>query len=107
MGAVACPKHGTRVGILVSRSLADLCLAGGAVSPKSIRQFEVDMDGTETWSFWSDVASLEDAGLPTNRKLTMEEFFETDSFKCFPICPDCARQWLREYNIEPKDIGLG
>jgi hypothetical protein len=107
MGRVACPEHGVKIGVLVSSSLADRCLSGEAVLPMSIKKFEVVMNDQDTLAFWSDCLAVAKAGLPTNRKLTMEEFLAADRLECFPVCPDCARHWLRENNIDPKDIGLG
>jgi hypothetical protein len=105
MGAVLCKDHGSHVGALLSESLRLRLNAKSPVSLGDLRRFEVDMDG-DVLPFWSDLASLKDADLPANRALSMEEFFETEAFDCSPVCPDCLRHWLRENNIDPKDVGL-
>ncbi len=105
MGAVLCMDHGSHVGALLSENLRRRLNAMSPISPSELRRFEVDMDG-DVLVFWSDLASLMDAGLPSNRALSMEEFFQTEAFDCSPVCPDCLRRWLRDNNVDPKDVGL-
>jgi hypothetical protein len=106
MGAVQCKKHGSHIGALLSENLRLRLLAKSPIAPGDLRRFEVDMGDSEVQPFWSDLASLKDAGLPANRPLSMEEFFEIGAFDCSPVCPDCLRRWLRENNINPMDVGL-
>lgn len=101
MGMVRCEEHGLRGGALFSARLHKRLVANGPVVPGEIQLFEA-----EGLRFWSDIASLKDAGLPTDWSPSIEEFLETEPFKCFPACPDCARDWLLDNSIDPKDVGL-
>jgi hypothetical protein len=101
MGMVRCEEHGLRAGALFSARMHWRLNTNGPVVPGEIQLFEA-----EGLQFWSDIASLKDAGLPTDWSPSIEEFLETESFKVFPACRDCARHWLRENSIDPKDVGL-
>ncbi len=106
MGMVQCEEHGLLGAMLFSDSLHKRQITEGLILPGDIRRFQANVGIAKLISFWSDTKSLADAGLPLDRPLTIEEFFETEGFKCFPVCPRCVRHWLRQNNIDPQDIGL-
>lgn len=110
MGRVLCPVHGPTIGVLVAPVLSTIIEAGRSVGRDDVRTVRIDlgMRTDDGWAMrmWSDTRSAEEAGVPTDRPMSLKEAeLHEDYLRSFDlICSSCFSAWCEVSKIEAREI---